>query len=431
MNLVLAENRSTRLASFTLFYIAQGLPVGLLLVALPAWLAEAGQAPAAVASFVAISSLPWAFKLFAGPIMDRFSYLPMGRRRPWVIAAQGGLLLSMIGMGLTPDPTQQIAYLTAAGFIVNLFAAVQDVAVDGMAIDVLPLDERGRANAFMAFGQISGLSGSGAVSGLTLVHFGLPGACWLLALGIALILALAILVRERSGEKRLPWTDGAATARSIELQADRWRDIFRDTFKVIALPASLVLMSVAFLWRVTDGVWLALAPIVTVQELGFDTIDFTTWNSLIGFIVATLGLLLGPLIDRHGAKYFFLLSLAGLFLCYFASWLFVDQWTASAYVPLSILGFQSAMVQIAFIAFIALHMNICWERVAATQFAIYMAAANFARSVGAGVYADLSARLNSADIVLLMSACCALAGLLLLTVNSSRHLERLRALDKA
>ncbi|MDG1002459.1 MAG: hypothetical protein P8P17_16900 [Pseudomonadales bacterium] len=84
MQLVLTENRHLRIASFTIFYVAQGLPIGLLMIAIPAWLAGAGATATEIASYVSLAGLPWGLKLFAGPIMDRFSYLSMGRRRPWV-----------------------------------------------------------------------------------------------------------------------------------------------------------------------------------------------------------------------------------------------------------------------------------------------------------------------------------------------------------
>ena len=96
MTLYLAENRFIRLLSFTIFYLAQGLPIGLISIALPAWLAGQGAGVGEIASFVAISGLPWGFKLFAGPVMDRFSFIAMGRRRPWVILSQGGLLLAIL-----------------------------------------------------------------------------------------------------------------------------------------------------------------------------------------------------------------------------------------------------------------------------------------------------------------------------------------------
>ncbi|MDZ7685903.1 MAG: MFS transporter [Gammaproteobacteria bacterium] len=131
--------------------------------------------------------------------MDRFSFLAMGRRRPWVVGAQFGLVGSMLAMGFVPDPVNNIMLLTWVAFAVNSCAALQDVAVDGMAIDVLPVEERGRANAFMAFGQVAGYSASGAVSASALIIFGLEGAAGLLAVLIGAIFALAVRVRERAG----------------------------------------------------------------------------------------------------------------------------------------------------------------------------------------------------------------------------------------
>ena len=42
MSLILAGSRPLRFFSFTVFYVAQGLPFGLVTVALPAYLAEQG-----------------------------------------------------------------------------------------------------------------------------------------------------------------------------------------------------------------------------------------------------------------------------------------------------------------------------------------------------------------------------------------------------
>ncbi len=45
-------------------------------------MAKQGVSPAVIGSFIAITILPWSLKLINGPIMDRWSFLPMGRRRP-------------------------------------------------------------------------------------------------------------------------------------------------------------------------------------------------------------------------------------------------------------------------------------------------------------------------------------------------------------
>ena len=171
----LTDSRWLRFASFTALYFAQGIPIGLLNIALPAWLAEHGVGGAEIAWYQGIVTLPWGFKLFAGPFMDRFALPAMGRRRPWVMAAQIGLTGALTLLALFSQPTEQLTWIVAVGLLVNCFAAVQDVAVDGMAIDVLPESERGRANALMAFGQVAGFSSFAALSGVLLQRSGLRG----------------------------------------------------------------------------------------------------------------------------------------------------------------------------------------------------------------------------------------------------------------
>ncbi len=131
MNWFLTDSRYLRLASFTIFYIGQGIPIGLISIALPIWLAAQEVSGVDIALFVSITGLPWGLKLFAGPIMDRYTFLAMGRRRPWIIAAQTGLVLAMLGLALVPDPVNNFTVLTVMAFCVNCFAAVQDVAIDG------------------------------------------------------------------------------------------------------------------------------------------------------------------------------------------------------------------------------------------------------------------------------------------------------------
>ena len=79
MNLILSQSRYLRYSSFTILYIAQGLCFGLVQYALPAFLLERGASPVAVGAFMGTALLPWTFKLFAGPMMDRFTALPSRR----------------------------------------------------------------------------------------------------------------------------------------------------------------------------------------------------------------------------------------------------------------------------------------------------------------------------------------------------------------
>lgn len=428
MTWILSESRVLRFFSFAVFYIAQGLPIGLISIALPAWLAEQGVDAAEVATFIAISGLPWGFKLFAGPIMDRFSFLPMGRRRPWVVAAQFGLFFAIFAMGLVPDPANNVMLLTWIAFSVNCCAAIQDVAVDGMAIDVLPVEERGRANAFMAFGQVAGYSASGALSASALIWFGIAGAAWLLAIGVGFIFLLSVIVRERPNEKMLPWTPGEASERSIALQAADWLGIFANLVKVMFLPASIILICVTLCWRVAGGFWLTAAPVIAVQQLGYESTDYSQWTAAAGFTAATLGLLLGPLIDRTGARHILMGGIAGLGILFLITGTFDNLWVYG-WFPVLVLCGEALFGQAIFISFIALHMNICWVRVSATQFAIYMAWANLARSIGAAIYGQVEGSLTSPQEFQVMAASCFVGVALLLVLRLAEHERRIERLD--
>ena len=146
----LDDSKWLRLICLAFLYAGQGLPIGIYQVALPAYMASLGMSAAEIGGFIAFVFIPWSFKLFAGPVMDKFSFLPMGRRRPWILLAQTGLLLSFLVLCfLNPEPASEYWLLAALGFLSNIFGALQDVAVDGMAIDLLREDERAQGNAFM------------------------------------------------------------------------------------------------------------------------------------------------------------------------------------------------------------------------------------------------------------------------------------------
>lgn len=84
----LSENTFFRYFNFIALYVAQGIPEGMALFGIPAWMAMNRKTPGEIGSFVAAVGLPWSFKIVVAPLMDRFTYLPMGRRRPWVILGQ-------------------------------------------------------------------------------------------------------------------------------------------------------------------------------------------------------------------------------------------------------------------------------------------------------------------------------------------------------
>ena len=103
----LSEHRVARFAAVIILYFMQGVPNGLGLIAIPAWLAANAATPVQVGAFVGAIMLPWSLKLVNGLIMDRFAFKPMGRRRGWILAAQALMASTLIALALmAPGPKE-------------------------------------------------------------------------------------------------------------------------------------------------------------------------------------------------------------------------------------------------------------------------------------------------------------------------------------
>ena len=427
-SLVLTSKRWIRFAAFTLFYFAQGIPIGLFSVAMPIYLAHAGATLEELSRYGGIIGLPWAFKLIVGPFMDRFTFLPMGFRRPWVIVSQTGLVATMVTfmiVSLPADPSFLV--LTWFAFACNVFAASQDVAVDGMAIDILKEDERGRANAFMGFGQRVGFSAFGAVSGFLLVNVNVAAAAGAASLSLTLVWITAIVTRERSGEKLLPWTTGE-TSKVEHRREATFSGVLVDLVRVLFLPMSLILVLMEFLNRFNDGIALSVYPKYAQEILNVATDDYSYFIGIVGLVAAVVGVIVGPFIDKHGIKRFLFWSLLAGSIVHVAAWICSSQGaglgTMSAlYVVATVVG------QIIFVTTIAIFMTICWSRIAATQFAIYMSLANLSRSIGAFLFSFVAAHVSIHVDFLLMATFLVLSAITVIFFDVEKHRARLGALE--
>jgi len=372
-----------RYSTGAIAYFAQGIPMGLLHIALPAWLASEGVSATAVANYLGVIMLPWAFKLLVGPLMDHFEYLPMGKRRPWVLGAQLGMAASLLAMAWVDDPAAQVGLVTAIGFAINAFTATQDVAVDGMSIDLVPVEQEGRLNAFMSFGKTIGWAVTAAVTGSMLVLFGIKLTAVVCAAGAGVVFLCLLMVRERHTERLLPWTAGGASPKNEPPPS--FLRVFSDLNHILWTRASLVIMAIMFIDGLIQGYGRALMPIAAVEVFGFTTPQWSHLNAVMGFAGAIVALGLGPLIDRFGAKA--MMGLTMLLTGFHAFALAGTQqyWTNDNYV-LVMMSVWILLLPVVMVCALALAMSICSHGESATQFAIYMSVSNLGATAGSLFY---------------------------------------------
>jgi PAT family beta-lactamase induction signal transducer AmpG len=380
--LALSEHPNLRIATLFLLYFAQGLPLGFIEFAMLAWLAQNGVSAAAIGSVLAALALPWTFKLAYGFIMDRYAFLPMGRRRPWIIIGQLGLVAAFAAMAIANPSPAQIGLIAGLAFVIGLSSATQDVAVDGLAVDILPEDEIEKANGTMFGGQALGMAAGGGLGGFLIAYYSLAAAAMTMAVLVAAILILVIVLRERPGERLLPWTAGQACQRNLDTQLDAFMPIIRNLFREMFTRETLILMPAMVAVCGATGIFLGLAPLFSADILDWEKSTYSSWVSTASLVAGLAAVILfGHAASWLGARRSFILCAAATAAIALAMLALRAEWSNSAVFIGSIFAFK-AMFVLRGVTGGALSMRLCAPAVAATQFAVLMAIANLGRAMG-------------------------------------------------
>ena len=380
----LTQSKPARFTAIILLYFMQGSPVGLSLIAIPAWLAANGASPVVIGAFVGTSILPWSLKLFNGLIMDRFAYKPMGRRRAWIMTAQAMMFIILVVFAIAAPSVDQVVTLTAFLFLLNLSAVFNDVAVDGMTIDLVPHEERTTVNGLMFASQALGISATSFIAGQFLVTGQISLLALLLAAFVAIASLFVSLFRERPGERLMPWSMGQASAECEALQHKEWWPILKGVFRSVTAPVTLMFLLGAGLSQATYTFTDAVAPSLAVQQLGWGSDDYSSYASLVGLFAALAGAVLTPLLVKWvGLRS----TLTGLFLALAAVAMMAgatfNNWQGGQAFAL-VFALQYVFAMLLSIVTIVWAMRICAPAVAASLFAMFMAVPNFSRSIMSG-----------------------------------------------
>ena len=112
-------------------------------------------------SVLALLSVPWMAKVLWAPLVDLHGSERIGRRKSWILPMQAGLAATCAAAAFVPV-LEALPVLLGLVFLMNLFAATQDIAVDGLAVDLLEPRELGWGNAAQVVGYKLGmLTGGG------------------------------------------------------------------------------------------------------------------------------------------------------------------------------------------------------------------------------------------------------------------------------
>jgi len=233
--------------------------------------------------------------------------------------------------------------------------------------------------------QSVGIAAGGAAGGILIASYGLPVALIAISAFLLAVLIMVVVLRERPGEKLLPWSDGQASSVNIQHHQGAWLPILRKTFKVILQKRSVILICGIILIYASWGFFLGLAPLVTTNFTGWTDAMYSSTSGAANFVSGILSIVIfGILVHRLGTRWSMLLA-TGIFAAMSLFMAFNEPlWIQDQILNLFIYVAVCAIVLI-IVSWAVTAMRMCTPAVAATQFALYMAAANLGASIGAAL----------------------------------------------
>lgn len=274
------------LVALFFLYLSQGLPYGFQKMALPILLREHGASLSAI-GFLSALGAPWMLKALWAPMVDRFYFPRMGRRKSWIIPMQLALL-GAIALAAA-NGAAGISLLLASVFLMNLCSATQDIAVDGFAIDTLKPHALGLGNAAQTVGFKVGMVLTGGV----LLSMSQSRGWGFLFMCMALLTALPLLLLVFVKEKPIP----AASDGDGESAAERptLREILRRTWHL--LTGSELRWAVIFILTYKVGEELVTSMYNTfLLDSGFSREQIGEWVGSYGMGASITGSVLGGLL---------------------------------------------------------------------------------------------------------------------------------------
>lgn len=155
---------SRRMLVAFLMGFSGGLPLLLTWGVLQAWMTQKGVDLTWI-GMISLVHIPYTWKFFWAPFLDRFIPPFLGRRRGWLIVSQVAVMAAIVGLGYS-DPVKNTALMIVAAVLVAFFSATQDIVIDAYRREDLADEELGLGSSMYVYGYRLGMllaSGGGLI----------------------------------------------------------------------------------------------------------------------------------------------------------------------------------------------------------------------------------------------------------------------------
>jgi PAT family beta-lactamase induction signal transducer AmpG len=273
-------NKRMLICIFTGF--SSGLPLFVLYQLVPGWLRDEGVSLAEIGLFSLIG-IPYVWKFIWSPLLDRYSFGKLGRRRSWMMLTQVLLLGCIASFGFI-NPVMDIwsvAYLAAA---VAFFSASQDIVLDAYRRELLPDNELGLGNSIhvQAY-RLSGLV-PGSLGFILADHMSWQQVFMIVSAFMIVGVLLTLCIKELVLEQSPPKTLKAAVILP-----------FKDFIESKGLKSAAYTLLFLVLYKLGDNMATALQTPFFI-DMGFSKTEIGVVAKTSSLIAMTIGITVGGLV---------------------------------------------------------------------------------------------------------------------------------------
>jgi PAT family beta-lactamase induction signal transducer AmpG len=267
--------------------LAAGIPLGIVLTVLQAWLTKSGIDRKTVGLAILVQ-MPYTWKFVWSPLMDRFVPPFLGRRRGWMLVSQLLMIVSIVAMGQF-DPAHAIVPILALATLISFAGASHDIVIDAYRRDVLDESELGFGSAVAVNSYLIGFRYIGVVLGL-LLGDKLPWSqVFMILAGFVVIGVIGTVI---AVEPR----DGIAAPRSLrEAVVNPFLDYLRR-------PGAIEILLFILLYKLGDNLASALLTMFYIK-VGFTLTQLSVYYKVVSFWGTFCGGLIGgALMTRYSIR---------------------------------------------------------------------------------------------------------------------------------
>lgn len=379
----------TRPRVIAMFFLgfAAGLPFPLVFTTLSTWLRDVGVDRATIGFFAWIG-ITYSIKVFWAPVVDRARFPLLnrvfGQRRGWMLLAQIGIVMGLVGMAAT-NPTQHITVMALFALLVAFASATQDIAIDAYRIEAVQHEYQGAMAGMYQSGWRVAAALVGGAAVLYLAEFiNWPIAYMLMAalMGVGIVTVLLIsepdkLISSKTYMEEQQVIDYLERSAHI---SNTWRMPvawfigavicpFTEFFKRNGKWALLILGFIA-LYRISDIVLANMAYPFYI-DMGFSKIEIANIGKIFGVVMTILGAIIGGLLVlRYGVMRILLLGAISVAITnlLFAQLAVSDKSLVGLAIVISADNFSGGLAGSAFIAYLSRLTNTAYT---ATQYALF------------------------------------------------------------